>query len=68
VFGGVREAGAASVELSVDEVGPMGAGDTAFERSHYAFKKQDGSIMDQGKYAQKRTHIISLRVFWDGHE
>ncbi len=49
MFGGVIKAGAASVELVVDEVGPMGAGDSAYERSHYTFKKGDGTVMDHGK-------------------
>ena len=49
MFGGVITAGAASVVLAVDEVGPMGAGDSAYERSHYTFKTKDGKVMDQGK-------------------
>ena len=68
LFGGVRKAGAAKVELKVDEVGPMGAGDTAYERSHYNFIKADGSIMDHGKYVHTYTYTygISLRVFGSG--
>ena len=42
-------AGAKSVKLTIDEVGPMGAGDMAYERSHYEFFKADGSSMDKGK-------------------
>ena len=43
------KAGAVKVKLEVDEVGPMGNGDTAYERSHYTFYKSDGSVFDHGK-------------------
>lgn len=49
VFGGVMTAGAMSVLLKIDEVGPMGAGDTAYERSHYTFYDKDGKVFDHGK-------------------
>ena len=48
VFGGVINAGAVSIKLEVDEVGPLGA-DTLFERSHYTFYKENGEVMDVGK-------------------
>lgn len=41
--------GVARALLITDEVGPMGAGDTAFERGHYTFYKKDGSIFEEGK-------------------
>lgn len=40
--------GAVSVLLKIDEVGPMGAGDTVYERSHYTYDK-DGKVFDHGK-------------------
>ena len=43
-------AGAKEVHLVIDEVGPMGGGDTAYEQSHYTFYKADGSVFDHGKY------------------
>ena len=33
-LGGVMKTGVTSVSLITDEVGPMGAGDTAYERGH----------------------------------
>ena len=42
-------AGAVSMLLKIDEVGPMGAGDIAFERSHYTFYDKDGKVFDHGK-------------------
>lgn len=49
VFGGVMKMGAVSVLLKIDEVGPMGAGDTGYERSHYTFYDKDGKVFDHGK-------------------
>lgn len=49
VFQGVFNAGAIKVELVVDEVGPLGAGDTAYERSHYTFYNASGDVFDNGK-------------------
>ena len=43
------KAGAAKVLLAIDEVGPMGGGDMAYERSHYTFYKSDGTVFDHGK-------------------
>ena len=37
------------VLLTIDEVGPMGGGDMAYERGHYTYYKRDGSIFDYGK-------------------
>ena len=48
VFASVMTAGGATVLLAVDEVGPMGS-DTAYERSHYTFSKDDGTVFDHGK-------------------
>ena len=45
----VMEAGGTKVLLTIDEVGPMGGGDMAYERSHHTFYKSDGSILDHGK-------------------
>ena len=42
-------AGASTVKLEIDEVGPFGATDMAYERSHYTFYKEDGSTFDHGK-------------------
>ena len=50
MFSSVMAAGAKKVLLTIDEVGPMGGGDTIYERSHYCFYKADGSVFDQGKY------------------
>ncbi len=49
VFGGVIKAGAVSVLLQIDEVGPLDASSTCFERSHYTFYDKDGKIFDHGK-------------------
>ena len=49
VFGGAMKAGAKTVKLEVDEVGPMGDGDTAYERSHYTFYDDKGGVFDHGK-------------------
>ena len=49
VFSGVMTAGAKSVLLKIDEVGPLDATDTAYERSHYTFYDKDGAIFDHGK-------------------
>ena len=49
VFKGVFNAGAIKVKLVVDEVGPLGAGDTAYERSHYTFYNASGEVFDEGK-------------------
>ena len=50
MFNSVMAAGAKKLLLTIDEVGPMGGGDTIYERSHYCFYKEDGSVFDQGKY------------------
>ena len=50
MFDSVMKAGAAKVLLAIDEVGPMGGGDMAYERSHYTFYKSDGTVFDHGKY------------------
>ena len=50
VFGGAYKNGAKKVTLKIDEVGPMDStGAVAFERSHYTFSKEDGSVFDKGK-------------------
>lgn len=49
VFQGVFNAGAINLKLVVDEVGPLGAGDTAYERSHYTFYNATGEVFDEGK-------------------
>ena len=49
VFGGVMKAGAKTLKLEVDEVGLMDTSNTAYERSHYTFSKEDGSVFDHGK-------------------
>ena len=49
VFGSVLMAGATNVKLVIKEDGPMGAGDTAYERSEYTFGKSDGSVFYLGK-------------------
>ena len=38
-----------SVKLIVDEVGPMGGGDIAYDRGHYTFFRTDGTVFDHGK-------------------
>ena len=60
VFHSVMSAGAKKVLLTIDEVGPMGTGDTIYERSHYCFYKEDGSVFDQGKYVQTYQKFASL--------
>ena len=52
VFSSVFKGGGTTVKLEIDEVGPINEStETAFERSHYTFYKEDGSIFDHGKYA-----------------
>ena len=41
--------GAATLHLATDEVSPMGAGDTAFERGHFTFYDKDGKVFDEEK-------------------
>ncbi len=41
--------GVKSVLLKTDEVGPLNTTDTAYERGHYTFYKEDGSVLDEGK-------------------
>lgn len=50
VFAGAMKSGVKSLLLKSDEVGPLDASDTAFERGHYTFYKADGTVIDQGKY------------------
>jgi len=51
VMGGLITAGAASVSLVADEVGPLGGNaDMVFERGHFKFCKADGSQLAVGKY------------------
>jgi hypothetical protein len=57
------DAGAKKVILTIDEVGPMGEGDTIYERSHYSFYKADGSVLDQGKYVYKHVHVAIQNAF-----
>ena len=49
VFSGVMQQGGATLSLEVDEVGPMGNDDMAYERSHFTFFKKDKSVMMKGK-------------------
>ncbi len=49
VFGGAMTSGVKSVLLKTDDVEPLNATDTAYERGHYTFFKEDGSIADVGK-------------------
>ena len=44
------DTGAKKLLITIDEVGPMGGGDTVYERSHYCFYKSDGAVSEQGKY------------------
>jgi ketosteroid isomerase-like protein len=50
VFNSVHGGGAKTVKLEIDEVGPLGSPDAVFERSHYTFYKEDGSVFDHGKF------------------
>lgn len=59
VFSSVFQAGAKTVKLEIDEVGPLDSTDIAFERSHYTFYKEDGSIFDHGKCVSLvPSHIV----------
>ena len=49
VFDGVMKMGAATMHLAIDEVGPMGAGDTDFERGHFTLYDKDGKVFDEEK-------------------
>ena len=48
-FGGVIAAGGKILKLVITEVGPMGAGDTAYERGQSTLRREDGSVFDEGK-------------------
>ena len=49
-FGGVIAAGGKILKLVIKEVGPMGAGDTAYERGQSTLYKADGkTVFDEGK-------------------
>ncbi|XP_078001047.1 uncharacterized protein LOC144453597 [Glandiceps talaboti] len=50
VFTGMRSLGMVKVLLTIDEVGGVDGGDTAFDRGHYELLKEDGSRADVGKY------------------
>ena len=44
------KAGAKSILLTVEEVGPLDSSTMAYERSIYEFKKENGESFDKGKY------------------
>ena len=50
MFSSAMNDGATQVLLEIDEVGPMGTQDIAFERSHYISFKKDGTVFNEGKY------------------
>ena len=50
VFDSVMKAGAKSILLTVEEVGPLDSSAMAYERSIYEFKKENGESFDKGKY------------------
>ncbi|XP_078001265.1 uncharacterized protein LOC144453784 [Glandiceps talaboti] len=50
VLTGMRSSGITKMLLTIDEVGGVDGGDTAFERGHYELLKKDGSRADVGKY------------------
>ncbi len=64
MFGSVRDAGAKTVKLEIDEVGPLEGGSnntnstTIYERSHYTFLKDDDVVLDSGKLV-KYTFVYS---------
>eukprot|EP00058_Branchiostoma_floridae_P007808 XP_002593296.1 hypothetical protein BRAFLDRAFT_83843 [Branchiostoma floridae] len=58
VFSGAWAGGARTLELKVEEVGPMGS-DVIYERSTYAFKKEDGSVAEAGNY---HSYTLSTAV------
>ena len=41
--------GATRMEVTIDEVGPMGAGDVAYERAHFKLFDATGKITYDGK-------------------
>ena len=45
----ILDAGAKKLVITIDEVGPMGGGDIIYDRGHYCFYKEDGSVMEKGK-------------------
>ena len=56
VMGGLVAAGATSMSLVADEVGPLGdSGNWVFERGHHKFIKADGSDFAAGKYVILKT-------------
>ena len=50
ILSSIFQAGAKTIDLEIDEVGPLDSTDTAFERGHYTFYKEDGSTIDYGKW------------------
>ena len=48
-FKDVIDAGGKILKLAIKEVGPMGAGDTAYERGQSTLRREDGSVFDEGK-------------------
>ena len=63
VFSSVAQAGGKTVKLEIDEVGPLGSTDTAFERSHYTFYKEDGSTFDHGKWVSSYVPNLVLTYY-----
>ena len=49
VFESVHKAGAATVRLTVEEVGVLASDQMVYERSTYQFMKSDGTSFDKGK-------------------
>ena len=49
VFDAMMKAGAKTIKVTTHEVGPMGNGDTAYERTSYVMYKEDGSVFVDGK-------------------
>ena len=58
MFSGAWASGVRSAELIIEEVGPMGT-DWAYERSKYLFKREDGTVVDDGKYVHLDTSSLS---------
>ena len=62
MFRSLMDAGAKKILITSDEVGPMGGGDTVYERGHYCFYKANGSVFDQGKYYSRARRTFCICV------
>ena len=60
VFDSIIKQGAVRLTLDIDEVGPFGETDICYERSKYAFYKENGDVLLTGRYNKASRKSIEL--------